>query len=109
MHHMKVVHRQRCCLRFKLSKCSQLPSRLILVSFVVQQSGGLHNDMAVHDFDMARFLVGSEVAEVYCKGSCKVLSNHGNMQYRKKQVPVGKEGCYSRLSREQYVRVCVKR
>ena len=35
-------------------------------------SGGLHNDMAVHDFDMARFLVGSEVAEVYCKGSCKV-------------------------------------
>lgn len=37
-----------------------------------QASGGLHNDMAVHDFDMARFLVGSEVAEVYCKGSCKV-------------------------------------
>lgn len=35
-------------------------------------SGGLHNDMAVHDFDMARFLVGSEVTEVYCKGSCKV-------------------------------------
>lgn len=35
-------------------------------------SGGLHNDMAVHDFDMARFLVGSEVSEVYCKGSCKV-------------------------------------
>ncbi|CAN0199815.1 unnamed protein product, partial [Hapterophycus canaliculatus] len=28
--------------------------------------------MAVHDFDMARFLVGSEVEEVYCKGSCKV-------------------------------------
>lgn len=37
-----------------------------------QVSGGLHNDMAVHDFDMARFLVGSEVTEVYCKGSCKV-------------------------------------
>lgn len=30
--------------------------------------------MAVHDFDMARFLVGSEVTEVYCKGSCKVRS-----------------------------------
>lgn len=28
--------------------------------------------MAVHDFDMARFLTGSEVTEVYCKGSCKV-------------------------------------
>lgn len=37
-----------------------------------QVSGGLHNDMAVHDFDVARFLVGSEVEEVYCKGSCTV-------------------------------------
>ncbi|CAM9870672.1 unnamed protein product [Chrysoparadoxa australica] len=38
----------------------------------VKVSGGLHNDMAVHDFDQARFLVGSEVVEVYCKGSCRV-------------------------------------
>ncbi|CAM9394868.1 unnamed protein product, partial [Phaeothamnion confervicola] len=38
----------------------------------VKVSGGLHNDMAVHDFDMARFLVGSEVAEVFCKGACRV-------------------------------------
>ncbi|CAM9551063.1 unnamed protein product [Choristocarpus tenellus] len=38
----------------------------------IKVSGGLHNDMAVHDFDMARFLVGSEVTEVYCKGSCTV-------------------------------------
>lgn len=38
----------------------------------IMSSGGLHNDMAVHDFDVARFLVGSEVVEVYCKGSCKV-------------------------------------
>ncbi|CAM9388307.1 unnamed protein product [Discosporangium mesarthrocarpum] len=38
----------------------------------IKASGGLHNDMAVHDFDMARFLVGSEVEEVYCKGACKV-------------------------------------
>ncbi|CAB1118722.1 unnamed protein product [Ectocarpus sp. CCAP 1310/34] len=38
----------------------------------IKASGGLHNDMAVHDFDMARFLAGSEVTEVYCKGSCKV-------------------------------------
>jgi myo-inositol 2-dehydrogenase / D-chiro-inositol 1-dehydrogenase len=40
----------------------------------VKVSGGLHNDMAVHDFDMARFIIDSEVTEVYCKGSCKVLS-----------------------------------
>lgn len=39
---------------------------------ILKVSGGLHNDMAVHDFDIARFLVGCEVAEVYCKGSCKV-------------------------------------
>ncbi|CAM9214520.1 unnamed protein product [Ascophyllum nodosum] len=38
----------------------------------IKVSGGLHNDMAVHDFDIARFLTGSEVTEVYCKGSCKV-------------------------------------
>jgi myo-inositol 2-dehydrogenase/D-chiro-inositol 1-dehydrogenase len=31
----------------------------------VKVSGGLFLDMAIHDFDMARFLIGSEVAEVY--------------------------------------------
>jgi myo-inositol 2-dehydrogenase/D-chiro-inositol 1-dehydrogenase len=31
----------------------------------LQVSGGLFLDMAIHDFDMARFLVGSEVDEVY--------------------------------------------
>jgi predicted dehydrogenase len=41
----------------------------------VKVSGGLHNDMAVHDFDMARFIIDSEVIEVYCKGSCKVCCN----------------------------------
>lgn len=46
--------------------------RLALWVGVLQSSGGLHNDMAVHDFDMARFLTDSEVTEVYCKGSCKV-------------------------------------
>jgi myo-inositol 2-dehydrogenase/D-chiro-inositol 1-dehydrogenase len=31
----------------------------------VKVSGGLFLDMAIHDFDMARFLIGSEVEEVY--------------------------------------------
>src|SRR5207244_13628597 len=31
----------------------------------VKVSGGLFLDMAIHDFDMARFLIGSEVSEVY--------------------------------------------
>lgn len=26
----------------------------------------------IHDFDMARFLVDSEIVEVYTKGDCKV-------------------------------------
>jgi myo-inositol 2-dehydrogenase/D-chiro-inositol 1-dehydrogenase len=31
----------------------------------VRRSGGLFLDMTIHDFDMARFLTGGEVAEVY--------------------------------------------
>lgn len=31
----------------------------------IQVSGGMFLDMTIHDFDMARFLVGSEVAEVF--------------------------------------------
>jgi myo-inositol 2-dehydrogenase/D-chiro-inositol 1-dehydrogenase len=31
----------------------------------VKVSGGLFLDMAIHDFDMARFLIGSEVSEMY--------------------------------------------
>ncbi len=35
-------------------------------------SGGLFKDMAIHDFDMARWLVQEEVAEVFASGSCLV-------------------------------------
>lgn len=31
----------------------------------VKVSGGLFLDMAIHDFDIARFLIGSEVSEIY--------------------------------------------
>ncbi|MCX5773117.1 MAG: inositol 2-dehydrogenase [Fusobacteria bacterium] len=34
----------------------------------VKVSGGMFMDMTIHDFDMARFLAGSEVKEVYAKG-----------------------------------------
>jgi myo-inositol 2-dehydrogenase / D-chiro-inositol 1-dehydrogenase len=33
----------------------------------LKSSGGIFLDMTIHDFDMARFLVGSEVTEVYAK------------------------------------------
>jgi predicted dehydrogenase len=31
----------------------------------VKVSGGMFFDMTIHDFDMARYLTGSEVEEVY--------------------------------------------
>jgi myo-inositol 2-dehydrogenase/D-chiro-inositol 1-dehydrogenase len=38
----------------------------------IERSGGLFRDMMIHDFDMARFLLGEEVAEVYAVGSSLV-------------------------------------
>ncbi len=35
----------------------------------IKQSGGLFLDMTIHDFDMARFVVGKEIDEVYAKGA----------------------------------------
>lgn len=38
----------------------------------VRDSGGLFLDMTIHDFDMARFVTGSEVVEVYARGAVRV-------------------------------------
>jgi len=38
----------------------------------LKQSGGLFNDMTIHDFDMAAFLVGEEVSRVYATGGALV-------------------------------------
>lgn len=38
----------------------------------VRVSGGLFRDMMIHDFDMARFLMGCEVTEVYAQGAVLV-------------------------------------
>jgi myo-inositol 2-dehydrogenase / D-chiro-inositol 1-dehydrogenase len=35
-------------------------------------SGGLFKDMAIHDFDMARWLLGEEPSEVFAAGACLV-------------------------------------
>ncbi len=35
-------------------------------------SGGIFLDMSIHDFDMARYIVGSEVSEVYVKGDALI-------------------------------------
>ena len=38
----------------------------------VARSGGLFRDMMIHDFDMARFLLGEEPVEVHAVGSCLI-------------------------------------
>ena len=38
----------------------------------IRTSGGLFKDMAIHDFDMARWLLGEEPTEVFASASCLV-------------------------------------
>jgi myo-inositol 2-dehydrogenase / D-chiro-inositol 1-dehydrogenase len=38
----------------------------------VRVSGGLFLDMTIHDFDMARYVTGSDVVEVYARGSVRI-------------------------------------
>src|SRR5690606_30209207 len=38
----------------------------------IRRSGGLFRDMMIHDFDMARFLLGEEVTEVFATGAALV-------------------------------------
>lgn len=38
----------------------------------IKVSGGLFMDMAIHDFDLARFLIGSDVEEVYAQGAVSI-------------------------------------
>ncbi len=43
----------------------------------VKTSGGLFLDMMIHDFDMARYLTGSDVSEVYARGAVRVEPSFG--------------------------------
>ncbi|MBW7458551.1 inositol 2-dehydrogenase [Paenibacillus sepulcri] len=48
----------------------------------IKVSGGIFMDMMIHDFDMARFLSGSEVEEVFAQGSVlidPVFSKYGDV------------------------------
>jgi myo-inositol 2-dehydrogenase / D-chiro-inositol 1-dehydrogenase len=38
----------------------------------IHGSGGIFLDMTIHDFDMARFVTGSEVVEVFARGAVRV-------------------------------------
>lgn len=48
----------------------------------VKSSGGIWLDCSIHDFDMARFLIGSEVDEVYALGAVnidKAIEEYGDI------------------------------
>ncbi len=38
----------------------------------IKKSGGIFLDMTIHDFDMIKYLSGSEISELYVKGGCFV-------------------------------------
>lgn len=38
----------------------------------LKESGGLFRDMTIHDFDMARYIMGSKVIEVFATGDCLI-------------------------------------
>lgn len=38
----------------------------------IKKSGGLFQDMTIHDFDMARFIMNAEVEEVFAYGDCLI-------------------------------------
>jgi myo-inositol 2-dehydrogenase/D-chiro-inositol 1-dehydrogenase len=38
----------------------------------ITQSGGIFRDMTIHDFDMARFLLGEDPVEVFAQGACLI-------------------------------------
>ena len=38
----------------------------------IKKSGGIFLDMTIHDFDMVKYLSGSEISELYVKGDCFV-------------------------------------
>lgn len=51
-----------------LVKITSRDPELPLIDYI-ENSGGLFLDMTIHDFDMARFIVGKEVQEVYATGA----------------------------------------
>lgn len=44
----------------------------------IKHSGGMFMDMTIHDFDMARYIVGAEVTEVYARGYNLIDPEIGN-------------------------------
>jgi predicted dehydrogenase len=52
----------------------------------IPNSGGLFRDMMIHDFDMARWLLGEEPISIYSCGSCLVDPEIGKLGIAAKLV-----------------------
>ena len=46
----------------------------------IKKSGGIFLDMTIHDFDMVKYLSGSEISEIYTKGNCFINPEIGKSQ-----------------------------
>jgi myo-inositol 2-dehydrogenase / D-chiro-inositol 1-dehydrogenase len=44
-----------------------------------RRSGGLFLDTTIHDFDMARYVTGSEVVEVFARGATRIAPDSGEL------------------------------
>ena len=45
----------------------------------IKRSGGMFRDQVIHDFDMARYLLGEEIKTVYAVGNCLVDTSIGDV------------------------------
>jgi len=68
----------------------------------VKVSGGIFLDMTIHDFDMARFLIDSEVEEVYAAGAILNADLRARAQALYGSYTEGDPGWYARISESLY-------
>jgi len=69
-------------------------------------SGGLFLDMTAHDFDLARFVVGSEVAEVFARGAARIdpgLARAGDVDTALVSL-VHEDGCMTAIDNSRRAR-----
>lgn len=69
-------------------------------------SGGLFLDMTAHDFDLARFVVGSEVVEVFARGAARIdpgLARDGDVDTAVTML-VHEDGCMTSIDNSRRAR-----
>ena len=71
--HRPCTRRRRVgCHRAAAPRAHHEPRPAPAAARVRRRSGGIFLDMTIHDFDMARFVTGSEVVEVFARGAVRI-------------------------------------